>query len=207
MKKTVLMAMFLAAAGANASVIDFNTNLDNSYWQTPIVSSDFVFTDVTGQGSLGTAKNLDGQSVDNGSVHLMDWVNSGTLSSVKMEQLGGVLFDLSMFDFTSGYLNGGSIASQLSVNGFDVGGNLIANSLFTVADYSHLSFTTLNLSQSFQGLSYVVFDALGSSNRVGYDNFVINETVPVPEPSALLVLGLGLAGIGFAKKKKSHKSN
>ncbi|WP_448547699.1 PEP-CTERM sorting domain-containing protein [Thalassotalea fusca] len=200
MKNMVLFVSLMLSSSAFAGLIDFNTNPDNNYWDTPISSNGFLFTDITGQGSLGTASNLDNASVDNGTVHLMDWVNSGNLSSVRMEAIDNSLFSLNMFDFTSGYLSGSEIATQLSVSGFDIGGNLVASAVFLSNSYSHLSFTTLNLSNAFQNLRYVIFDATGSNNRVGYDNIVVNNAVSVPEPSSLVILALGL--LGLSRKNK-----
>ena len=190
---------------ANAAVIDFNTSPDNYYWHTPVYSGGFMFSDITGDGSLGTASNLDHRSVDNGTVHLMDWDNGySNLSSLKMEASDSSLFDLNMFDFTSGYLRGSSKATQLSVSGFDSFGNLIANSIFMAGEYSHLSFMTLNLDNSFQNLSYVIFDATGRHNRVGYDNIVVNEAAPVPEPTTMLLFGTGLLGLVSYNRKRSQ---
>lgn len=197
MNKLILTLVVLIPALANSAVIDFNDNPDDSYWNTPVVSDGYTFSDTTGEGSLGTADNLDDTSVNNGTVHLMDWINGGSLSALRMEAIDGSLFSLSSFDFSSGYLNGSSIANQLVVTGFDALGNAIANALFSSADYSHLAFTTLNLSGGFSGLAYVTFEATGTNNRVGYDNFTVN----VPEPSSLILLVLGLMSIAISRVK------
>ena len=80
-------------------------------------------------------------------------------------------------------------------------GAAIASSLFLNGQYNHTSFTTLNLSTSFQDLSYVIFSASGSNNRVGYDNFAVNESTNVPEPASLALFGLCLAGIGVFRRR------
>lgn len=198
MKRAILMLAALAvvhvAVGqAKAGIITFNSQPDFTYWLTPINSEGFKFSDITGEGSLGTARNLDGSSVDNGTVHLMDWVNGGSLSALRMEASDNSLFSLSSFDFTSGYLNGTGKANQLTVTGYDISGNVVANAAFTSTAYSNLSFTTLNLSGSFQNLRYVTFEALGNGNRVGYDNIVVNASAAVPEPSSLALFGMATA--------------
>lgn len=197
MNKLILTLVVLIPALANSAVIDFNDSPDDSYFVTPVISDGFSFSDPSEEGSLGTADNLDDSSVNNGTVHLMDWVNNGSLAELRMEAIDGSLFSLSAFDFSSGYLNGSNIANQLVVTGFDALGNAIANALFSSADYSHLAFTTLNLSGGFSGLAYVTFEATGATNRVGYDNFTVN----VPEPSSLILLVLGLLSIAISRVK------
>jgi hypothetical protein len=196
------VAVSSMAASSIAAVVTFNSSPDNSYFVNPINSEGFTFTDLTGEESLGTDNNLDDSSVDNGTIHLMDWSNSVPLSTMRMEATGGWLFGLSSFDFTSGYLDGSSIADQLSVTGYDTGDNVVAFAIFTNSDYSNLSFTNLNLSSSFHGLKYVIFEASGTYNRVGYDNFAI-----VPEPTSLAVFGIGMciAGVNAARLRRSKK--
>ena len=186
----------------NATTIDFNENPDDSYWYTPILSDGFTFTDITLEGSLGTADNLDNSSVNNGTVHLMDWTNNSSLTSVRMEATDGSTFSLFSFDFTSGYLNGSRQATQLSVTGYSDQGIAIANEVFSSNSYSYLNFTTLNVSTDFENLAYVVFDATGLNNRVGYDNIVVNEQ-PIPEPATFLLFGLGILGIAGVSRKKT----
>ncbi len=202
------VAVLVASAGqVQAGMITFDSNPDFSYFVTPIYSAGFKFSDITGEGSLGTAKNLDSTSVDNGTVHLMDWVNGGAISTARMEASDSSLFSLSSFDFTSGYLNGSRIASQLSVTGYDIGGGIIANAIFTSSNYSNLVFTQLNLSGSFQNLRYVTFEATGLGNRVGYDNIVVNAPAgTVPEPSSIALFGIGACVMGLSASRHRRRS-
>ncbi len=202
----VCVAVLSAAPGqVRAGIVTFDSSPDNSYWVTPITSEGFTFSDITGEGSLGTDDNLDDFSVNNGTIHLLDWVNvvnGGMLSAMRMEATDGSLFSLFSFDFTSGYIDGSQIANQLSVTGYDTGNAIIANAIFTSSDYSHLSFTRLNVNSSFQGLQYVIFEATGLENRVGYDNFVVT-----PEPSFLTLFGIGacVAGLRAARRRRREK--
>lgn len=200
MKKLILIMIGLLASSANAAIIDFNSNPDDNYWVTPIVSNGYIFTDITGQGSLGTASNLDDSSVDNGTVHLMDWVNNDFSSTMRMEAVNSNLFDLLSFDFTSGYLDGSDSAIELSVAGYDASDALIASTIFTSVEYDHTSFTTLYLDASFSDLQYVVFDALGYHNRVGYDDIVVKA----PEPASLALFGLGLIGMSVLRRRRAN---
>lgn len=171
----------------SADVVDFNSNPDFTYFVTPIFSGGFTFTDLN-SNSFGTAENLDNSSASNGTVHLMDWTNNGTVSLSRMERTDGASFTLSSFDFTSGYLDGTNTVSDLTVRGYDSAGIELVSAAFTSVDYSEMNFTNLTVS-GFDDLSYVTFEGIGDNNRMGFDNFVVSN---IPEPSSLAVFGTGL---------------
>lgn len=202
LKKRFVLRKNIYPVEANADVVTFDDNPDNNYWASPITSDGFTFTDLSGQNATGTAESLAGSSATNGTVHLMAWVNNGSLSGVTMENSAGLTFDLYQIDFTSGYLNGNDIATQLTVSGYDGGNNLVASEVFTATnnDYNNTAFSTLSLNNDFRNLSSVTFEAEGKENRTGYDNIFTN---PVPESASLTLVGIGLAGLGVYRKKLS----
>ncbi len=200
MKKAVLL-FCLISGFASADVITFDSNPDNLYWTSPVISDDFAFSDIAGNGSLGTASNLDGESVDNGTVHLMDWTNGGNVSFMRMNATDHSLFTLTAFDFTSGYLDGTNMAEVLFVRGFDTNGTMTGMQSFNASTFTFNAFTTLTLGDSFEDVSFVTFQALGTNNRLGYDNFVVNQAVSVSEPATLAILLAGVAGVSLRRRK------
>ena len=197
----LLAAVLSLPAMTHATIIDFNDTPSNNYWNNPVTSGDYVFTDLTGEGSIGTDTSVDGIGPDNGTNHLMDWFNSNIYdpARVRMEAISGDLFSLIQLDFYSGYNNGNNIATSLTIAGYDGLGGLIASaSFFSAAGDFANAWGTLVLS-GFDSLAYVEFTTAGNQNRSGYDNIVVAE---VPEPTALSLLGLGLLFFGFGRRHR-----
>jgi hypothetical protein len=202
-KTMMVTALVTLAAVANATtVIDFEDNPSGTYWVPSVQSNGYVATENNNEGGspMGTNFAVDGSGPSNGTVHLDSWTNNSSDSVWTLTKLDGSAFSLSAFDFASGYLNGGSQVSSLTLNGITAnGGTVSQNFLINQGD-----FQTLTVSSGFVNLLNVRFDAYGSSNRAAYDNIVV-DAATVPEPTSVALIGLSLLGF-VASRRKSAKS-
>lgn len=116
-------------------------------------------------------------------------------------------FDLTGLDFTTASITGrigSDDAASIFLNGVDSGfsgsnfaslTNFVLNSDF-VPGLNVLEFVVLN--STFTGVNpmgLVITDLAGTADIVSRD--------PIPEPGTLALFGLGLAGLGFARRKKT----
>lgn len=198
-KLTILFGLFCNFAFAD--IINFNTNSNNLFPNDLVIADSFVFTEMGQSMTLGTAMNDIPLVVSNGTVHLIDWAGAGMVSFMRMNAVDQSAFSLSAFDFSSGYLDGSNMAGVLFVRGFDANGVMTGMERFNGADFTFNAFTTLSLGAAFENVSFVTFMAQGPQNRVGYDNFVVNQVVSVSEPASLAILLAGMAGVMLKRRK------
>jgi hypothetical protein len=186
-----------------ALVINFENLVGNAYFDEPQISGGFVFDDVNSNSFGHGTTGIDGFSTNNGTQMLWDWSNSGVDPTItRMVRQGGGTFDLSAFDFVSGYSDGTERSATLTVEGFYLGGSLGATVFNVDVDFSHAVISTLNV--NIAGADEVRFTGSGGATpRNAFDNFVWSESEAVPEPSALGLLVLGLAGVGAVRRKLS----
>lgn len=115
-------------------------------------------------------------------------VGSGTFDFIGMYITAAWQNDLAVY--IEGYLTGSTLFSQVFTINDD--GPIFTNSNFIGID-------TLRI----YTVAGVDAGTPGSGKYVAIDNFTINESISVPEPASIALLGLGLVGIGFTRKKNN----
>jgi len=138
-----------------------------------------------------------------------NYVGSESPSITTMAATDGATFSLISIDLAELFV-GREGYDDVRIDGILLGGGT-ATSMFTLDGVNdgpggEADFETFLLSGGFSNLTSIVLTATDSSNpRFSFDNIVVDTmmTTSVPEPGTLALLGVGLAGIGFARKRKT----
>ena len=125
---------------------------------------------------------------------------STTSGVITLSQVGGGPFDLFSIDIRE--LNGSVGAQTVAFVGNLAGGGTVSQTITTDGiccnGFAANDYETFGFAPSFSNLSSVVWDQVGPTAFVTYDNFVVNA---VPEPSTALLLFSGLAGIAYRRRR------
>jgi len=193
-------ALFAIKLQASPTVINFNSDPDNSYFVGSVTSQGFVFTPGA-NSNMGTMSNFDGEGQTDGSIYLGSWSNDSDATLLSFQATDSSLFSLQSFDFDNAYASGGSRTNSLTITG------TYQNATTTSETFSNLTnvlgFEELDLNSSFQGLTNVSVTADGETNtRALFDNFTVNGSAAAPDSGATVAMfGTALLCLAALRRK------
>lgn len=195
LKKLLAIAFLLGSNMAGATVLNFN-GVSNQFWINNYGESGFSFARSFGDG-MGTLAVPVSYWNGNGTGRLLTWSNIGNDSGFTLTNAANQNFSLASFEYGNGYVAGNANPTQFIVTGtYGTGGTITAT-----IDHSVFGIYTYNFGAGWNNLSSVAFDAKGSNNRAVFDNINVNS-VQVPEPASIALLGLGLLGFAAVRRSK-----
>jgi len=197
MKAKYVVSFFAAAfisLGANAGII-FQDNFDSegsalnyttfSNWTVSDGTVDVVSNATYGiscAGGSGKCVDMDGSTG-----------NAGILTSTLLNLAAGT-YSFS-FDISGNQRGYSQDAMTMTLGGF-------LNQSFSLSSSDPWATKTYNFTVSNATANYIVFNHGGGDNvGILLDNVSLSLISEVPEPSAMILLGLGLLGLGLARRK------
>ena len=181
--KVVTFGLSMVAWGqaAHAIVIDFEglAVTNGGLLQPTYTESGVTFSSTAAGGGLGTF------NLANSGVSIIGLTSTGGFAPVRADIAGGATMVSVLLGDNS------TDTDDVLLEAFDSSGTLLDSQTATIGN----GFVTLTVSAL---MSYVVWSSPGNiSHSIVADTFIF-ETVRVPEPGTLGLLGIGLAGIGLA---------
>lgn len=190
----MVIALLMTTSNASAVILDFNDPANLG-----VTTGGGMRWHGTGGGHL----YLEGFPTFVNPFAFPDLINFDSETYVNSFQLNAMPWEGASFGVES-----------LNINAYDSAGAMVwSTSFLDIGGVSELSQYTdwnnwLTVSVETAGIKQLAFiqhrGPGGGNNQFfpSIDNLVINETTPVPEPSAIVLLGLGLLGLGLAGKNK-----
>ncbi len=192
MKNYLALALLLLTTPfAQAAVIDFEDNNTTNWYQQTIQSQDYNFYKLGGWMGVN---------------HYASWLPSAAFNGTQDLDMGyglfimghneGKKFDFSALDAGLSWYNYDSF-DDLIITGYQLNGDSISASLTLSHSYQNFQL------DGFSNLDFVTFSGQAiSTGYVAVDNLQV-EAVSVPEPGMIPLLSFGLAGLLFARRKRT----